>query len=95
MENILEIEVVNKMREASLTLYDWKQEEINFIPLEGCWSPQEQDRFNLDKEINNFFMLAPCQRNLPICPRSSAGIRGSFSRRGLNKTYPISSSSKI
>src|ERR1043166_7687783 len=71
MKKISEISLLNKIREAHLTICDWKQEEMNFIPLQGCWFSQTEEGFDLDKEINKF--LASSKKVLLLLGDSGSG----------------------
>ena len=71
MKEMSEITSLNKIQEIHLNAHDWKQEEMNFVPLEGCWFAQAEDGFDLDEKVNKF--LSGDKKVLLLLGDSGAG----------------------
>src|SRR5260221_6949544 len=67
------ISALDNLRKDQLNAADWKNEQLNFVPLRGSWFANSEADFDLEAEINKFLSPQSAKKIMLLMGDSGAG----------------------
>jgi hypothetical protein len=78
--------IINNIKTVQSSLVDWKQENLNFVPLRGDWFANSEADFDLEEEINKFLLPKNNKKIMLLMGDSGAG-KSLYTQGLVNKLW--------